>query len=92
LKPDTPLAEVARHLPTKAADHLLKEDAFVQEMVCTLIRDAVVFWEEQGVVLDPMAYQAVLNSLVAQSVGVVRNLERLVRENELLRSRLDGTP
>lgn len=86
MKPETPLPEVARHLPTKAAELLLSESPRIQEMVCTLIRDAVVFWEEQGVVLDPVAYQAVLNSLAAQNIVVSRRLVALDTQNEILRS------
>lgn len=89
MKPDTPLPEVARHLPTRAAEQLLKEPYLVQEMTCQFIKDAVVFWEEQGAALDPLSYQAVLNSLVAQNIVVARRLLSLYAENELLRSPFD---
>lgn len=60
---DTPLTEVAHHLPALAANALGTYHVDVQIAVLTTVRSSVVYLERMGVVLDPTAYEAVISAL-----------------------------
>lgn len=65
MKDDTPLTEVAHHLPASSAAHLGEFPSKVQFAVLEAIRASVVFLEESDVRLDPTQYSAVLAAQVA---------------------------
>lgn len=81
---DTPLAEVALHLPKDAATLLLTQDELVQTCVLIHVRAAVVFWEQEGHVFDPVQYEGVLNGLVPALTSLSNEMLRIQGENEAL--------
>lgn len=80
MTPETPLPEVAHHLPAQAAEHLLAYDPIVQEATLKQVRDMVVFWETQRYIFDPVAYEGIL-------MAVVATVASLYHEGALLSSR-----
>jgi len=87
--PDTPLTEVARHLPREAATQLSDYEPDVQMAVLTQIRAMVVYWEKQHV-FDPIAYEGLLNGLVPVLTLLYAELGRLRSENARLSALLAG--
>jgi len=71
MKPDTPIAEVALHLPAPAAALLSECDPAIQEAVLADVRTFVVTIEEGGATLDAIAYGVVLGGLVPMLLGYV---------------------
>jgi hypothetical protein len=95
MKPDTPLTEVAHHLPLDAALRLSKERGEIQTAVLAQIRTVVVFWETSRYVFDPVAYEGILDALVATLIPLYQTITAgraeavaLREETELLRSAL----
>lgn len=95
MRPDTPLTEVATHLPLPAAQILDEMAEDVQEYVLSQMRRVIVWWEEQGYVLDPVSYEAVLTALVACLTPQAEEIRRAARtiatlaiENDELRANL----
>lgn len=81
---DTPLEEVALHLPKEAASLLCGQDTLVQTCVLIHVRAAVVFWETEGYVFDPVQYEGVLNGLVPTLASLSNEMLRIQGENEAL--------
>ena len=79
---DTPLTEVAHHLPTAAAEMLGDANWEIQEFVLTNVRNFVCGLE-LSVTLDPIQMAAVLELYVAEHVqlgiGFFRAFERAGR-------------
>lgn len=92
MKRDTPLSEVARMLPTGVANELLKYDIEVQRTMCELIREAVSNWEENGVILEPVAYEVVVITYAAQALTAINKVLELDNEITVLRRLIHGTP
>lgn len=74
LRNETPLTEVAGHLPPEAADLLMGYSPEVQMAVLTVLREAICYWENKGIVLDPVAYAAVVTTHVTQAATVTQQL------------------
>lgn len=67
---DTPLTEVAHHLPSIAAGVLSDiSNPVVQELVLKNVRSFVVAIEDRGVELDALEYDAVLSAFVACQIA-----------------------
>lgn len=64
MKSDTPLTEVAHHLPAEAAGLLGTAPWAVQESVLRAVRDYVCYLERSEVTLDPMQYDTIIGSVV----------------------------
>lgn len=65
---DTPLPEVAGHLPPGAALVLAEfgEYPAIQRFVLTQLRSAMIYWESQRLDLDPIQWDVVVTTLVTQ--------------------------
>lgn len=90
MSPDTPLTEVAGHLPREAAAHLSDYAPEIQTAVLTQVRSTVVYWETRHYVFDPIAYEGLLNGLVPTLAPLYAEVFRLQVANASLRSRLAG--
>lgn len=60
---ETPLSEVANHLPSELAELLLDEHEWVQTLVLTQIRAVVITIEESGTTLDTIQYHSVIGAV-----------------------------
>lgn len=85
MKHDTPLEEVALHLPAATAAALGDTNFVIQEVVLTHVRDFVVDLERRGISLDSIAYDAVLGGLcealvfqAQESMGCYVRLQRIL--------------
>lgn len=88
---DTPLDEVARHLPRNAAAQLLEQPPEVQTVVLKHTRSILVSWESQEHVrLDPIVSEILLNGLVPSLVPVYTELLQLWHANAVLHATLEG--
>jgi hypothetical protein len=65
---DTPLEEVAAHLPAEAAEYLLPFPPGIQRVVLGQLRIVVAYWEGRGLTMDPITYEIVITSIIALSV------------------------
>lgn len=90
MTPDTPLTEVAAHLPAETAALLLEHEPEVQSAVLTQVRAVVVFWETQRYVFDPIAYEGILRAFVPTLAPLYAEVLRLERERGRDRDRLQG--
>ena len=88
MTPETPLAEVAHHLPMEAAGHLLNYPSDVQQIVLHQIRITLVFWEERGYNLDPIAMEAALIALVSPLASLTQDILEKIGTNAALTSQL----
>lgn len=66
---ETPLEEVAQHLPTEAASFLLAQPSEVQMYALMSVRLTVSSFEANGAQMDPMTYDAVVSALTSVFVG-----------------------
>lgn len=90
MTPETPLPEVARHLPQAAAAILDQHSEGVQVYVLTQIRAIVVYWETQRYVFDPVAYEGILNAFVVNFAPLAAEIQRLNGDVAILQSQLLG--
>lgn len=60
---NTPLEQVATHMPDELALTLLQRPPHIRAGAVAILRDAIVCMEEQGGQLDPVAYRAVVYSM-----------------------------
>ena len=81
MTPETPLAEVARLLPTEAATLLMDQSPPVQKLAVELLKGQILYWESRGVLLDPLQFDVVVTGLVVYviTVHVPHLLERVQR-------------
>lgn len=85
---ETPLTEVATHLPRAGAAVLTTFSYPVQSAVLVQIREIVVHWEEHGYVFDPIAYEATLEAL-CKSLGPAYDVvEKYFELNAMLKAQL----
>jgi hypothetical protein len=90
---DTPLAEVAAHLPRQAAITLVEKHPLVQKTTLEMVRSALVFWETNGVDLDPIQFDAVVTILVVQVSGLEEALlDSTIKLESLTMSLKEGRP
>lgn len=66
--PDTPLPEVAAHLPRESARSLMELPNHVQVAVLHSLRGMIAGWESTGVTLDPIQFEGVTAAVVEQLV------------------------
>jgi hypothetical protein len=85
---DTPLPEVAHHLPVAAARMLGVEHPVVQESTLVHIRSLVSFMEEEGVELDPIQYTKILECLTVFTIEAVRSHFEVCQELALAQADL----
>lgn len=71
MRTDTPLSEVALLLPVEGARILTERPVQVQILVLELLRDQIIYWESQHVVLDPVQFNAVVNGFVVTTTTVL---------------------
>lgn len=90
MKPDTPLEEVAHHLPLQAAKHLVTVPDYIQNAVLRQVRVVVVYWETQRYVFDPVAYEGILDAFVATLVPLYTETVKLRQVNSELASKAAG--
>ncbi len=90
MRPDTPLDEVARHLPLNAAKTLVGEDPLIQDAVLRQVRVMVVYWESQRYVFDPVAYEGILDAVVATVIPLIKEAAVLRLTSKELASRVAG--
>lgn len=74
MTPETPLTEVAQHLPRESASLLMECDSDIQTAVLMHIRALIVYWETQRYVFDPIAYEGVLMGVVAMLIPLHADL------------------
>ena len=79
----TPLVEVCKLLPTQVAKEIMQFDAYGQKFIVEAIRSAVSFWEAQGVTLDPVEFDVVLESFAVQSIGAWMAITKLMGETRV---------
>ena len=79
MKHDTPLPEVAHHLSLHSARILGGQAGAVQQAVLSDVRAFVVYLEEQGVSMDTVTYEVVLDAFVAKSITASAHLVHLYR-------------
>lgn len=77
MKHDTPLIEVAHHLPAATASFLGTCNSVVQEVVLGSVRTFVTEIEARGVALDTLAYDAVIEVYVAGQIAIAREATEL---------------
>lgn len=65
MKENTPLAEVAAHLPQEAAQLLMLCSDSVQTEVLRQMRSVIVYLEESDCLFEPVSYEFILNAVVA---------------------------
>lgn len=94
---DTPLTEVARFLPTSAAEILTRYPIPIQSAVLENVRNVLVMWEANSVHLDPVQLEGVLNGLVLTLAGTlgpvtaaIAQLSQDLREAVALNERYHG--
>lgn len=68
-----PLTEVASLLSPQAAHLLTTQPLPLQVLVVTLLRDQIIYWESQGVSLDPVQFTAVVDGFVATMATVAKH-------------------
>lgn len=78
MKLDTPLAEVAHHLPARTAAVVAGLSSMLQESVLTQVREFVVGIEAGRITLDQIAYEVVLESFVMSTLSVLLDVQQLV--------------
>jgi len=89
MMPDTPLEEVASHLPAEAAKYLMgRNDQNLEQAVLKHIRTLVVFWETHNYVFDPVLYEGMLTALVPSMCGIYAELFKSIDEKVLLNHKL----
>lgn len=88
MSPDTPLEEVARHLPPEAAEHLDGLHSEVQIQTLTLLRVVVSYWDANNYTFDPIAYEGMVNALVGSIAPLFDALRDLNEANSALAQRL----
>lgn len=64
---DKSLEEVVQLLTPRAAQLIADDQAGVQQYVIEIVRTFLSYWEELGVVLDPIQLSVVVESIVAIS-------------------------
>lgn len=74
---ETPLPDIARMLPTMAADALGKTSPGTQATVLELLRNTFVYWQSNGYTLDPVQFEGVVNSFIATMVPLVNVLTEM---------------
>lgn len=72
------LHDVIKLLSTQAADLLLAEDPGTQQFVVETVACCVNYWENNGVVLDPVTREAVLDSLVVIHIATCKGFANLL--------------
>lgn len=77
---DTPLKEVAHHLPAEAAEVLGEQGETIQLGVLACVRESICTLEEMGVGLDPVQYQAVVGVLVASAGALFEEIDQLATQ------------
>lgn len=77
------LIQVASMMPTDAAKLLQQQTHFVRRHVVTQVARSLDYWEAQGVVLDPVAYDIVIGTFVGTLVANVVTIETLKEKSAL---------
>lgn len=72
------LNDAARLLSAHATHLLLQEQVGIQTFVCETVACCVNYWEDNGVVLDPITREAVLDSLVAVHIATAKSVAELL--------------
>ncbi len=69
---DTPLAEVA-HLLSEEAVLMLETIPMNRQMgILGCVRRLIVYWEQDGVMVDPMTLGVVLNGVVREMIAILQ--------------------
>lgn len=79
---ETPLEEVARHLPTEVAQVMIPYSYPVQESVLRQTRSALTGLEEMKAMLDPVQMEAFLTVFVGSIAPLTDALHRIGREGQ----------
>lgn len=74
---DTPLREVAQHIPAAVAMELIELSEDLQESVLMTVRAAVLGLEEMGCHLDPVQYDAVVSQFAIIAMPAHQEIVRL---------------
>lgn len=90
MRPDTPLEEVVHHLPPAAVARLSPTTHDIQQAVLAQVRSMVVYWETQRYVFDPVAYEGILDVIVAACIPMFQEIVKLRGDVAILSSRLAG--
>jgi hypothetical protein len=88
---ETPLTEVAHHLPAETAGALGEFPQSVQVATLGAIRLTVSCWEEAGVSLDPMQYAVLLSTLTKTLSTTYAELFALQHRLAALELQREGT-
>lgn len=81
---ETSLNEVAQHIPADMAMAMLKEPPAVQKLALNMIRDTIATMEEQGALLDPGSYSAVVYAISILAIVSARNIVTLAEVHKVL--------
>ena len=73
------ITDAARLLSEHAARLLLAEETGIQQFVCETVACCVNYWEANGVILDPITREAVLDSLVVVHIATAKSVSDLLR-------------
>lgn len=87
---DTPIHEVAQHMPQEAAAFLMRHSEEVQIATLTQIRSIVAYFETKRVVMDPIAYDAILRGMTLVLAPLYEEITRLRDVNARLSSQVEG--
>lgn len=72
------LFDVVKLLSAQASSLLLAEDPGTQQFVVETLTCCVNYWEDNGVVLDPVTREAVLDSLVVIHIATCKGFATLL--------------
>lgn len=65
----TPISEIARILSPSAARTLLSEPMENHALLLSAVRAALVSWEEDGTIMDPITLETKLDAFVSRLVS-----------------------
>ena len=71
---ETPLPEVIKFIPPAVAEVLMYQNFELQMWVATMVREIMVQWEENGVQLDPITLEGVLQPVMTTLMGCATTL------------------
>ena len=76
------ILEAATRLPRDAAAVLVGKSPFVQRYVVSQMASTVAYWEAHGIVLDPVAFDIVIGTLVGNSASSAVFIEKLAEKEQ----------
>lgn len=86
----TPLSEVEGLLPEFSTDILNRCEPLVRQAALVSLREVITYWEDQRQVFDPIAFERILDGLVAVIVPLLMEIKERVAYAQRLEARVAG--